>query len=449
MFSVSHLNLFLGLDTRDLRSRSLDLRRGRLVSMSLQGLENPLPDEGSSRPSVMPRALTLLLGIAAVVVAAQGIQPIRSTIAAAFMALNIVIVVWPIQRWLAKYVPRFLASIVAGIGAVAILVAIIASLGWTITRLIQELPRYSAQFYSLVNRIYDWAAKYNIDGNVVVNRALDQMREMNPATIVSTLSGVVSGLTNFLGLLFMIVMILIFMIVDSVGFSERMQRLGERHNPTLAWALGSFAVGTRKYWVVTTLFGLIVAGCNLILLLVLGVPMAIIWAIFSFVTNYIPNIGFIIGIVPPVIMALLANDPLTALWVAIGYIVFNTVIQTFIQPKFTGDAVGITPTVAILSLLIWAYILGPLGAILAIPATLLMKTLFIDIDPHTRWLNAFIASNPTTSDQDPMRLSDLLNRAKRIRQLTEKVSKPGVTPAEAEAAHRELAELTYEDSDDD
>jgi predicted PurR-regulated permease PerM len=417
--------------------------------MSLQGPDTPLPEEGAARPSIMPRALTLLLGMAAVVVTAQAIQPIRSTIAAAFMALNIVIVVWPIQRRLAKYVPRFLASIVAGIAAIAILVTMIASLGWTIGRLIQELPNYSSQFYALVNRVNDFATKYNIDANAVMKQALQQLRDnINPSTIISTLSGIASSLSGFLGLLFMIVMILIFMIVDSVGFSERMQRLGERHNPTLAWALGSFAVGTRKYWVVTTIFGLIVAGCNLILLLVLGVPLATIWAIFSFVTNYIPNIGFIIGIVPPAVMALLANDPLTALWVIIGYIVFNTVIQTFIQPKFTGDAVGITPTVAILSLLLWAYILGPLGAILAIPATLLMKTLFIDIDPHTRWLNAFIASNPTTSDQDPMRLSDLLNRAKRIRQLTEKVSKPGVTPAEAEAAHRELAELTYEEDDD-
>ena len=408
-----------------------------------------MPGEDVSRPPLMPRALTLLLGMAAVVVTAQAIQPIRSTIAAAFMALNIVIVVWPIQRRLAKHVPRFLASIVAGLAAIAILVALIASLGWTIARLIQELPKYSSQFYALVKRVNDFAAKYDINTNVLVDKALDQLSEMSPSTIVSTLSGIASSLTNFLGLLFMIVMILIFMIIDSVGFSERMRRLGERHNPTLAWALGSFAVGTRKYWVVTTIFGLIVAACNVILLLILGVPMAIIWAIFSFVTNYIPNIGFIIGIVPPVIMALLANDPLTALWVVIGYIAFNTVIQTFIQPKFTGDAVGITPTVAILSLLIWAYILGPLGAILAIPATLLMKTLFIDIDPHTRWLNAFIASNPTTSDQDPMRLSDLLNRAKRIRQLTEKVGKPGVTPEEAEAANRELAELTYDSDSDD
>jgi predicted PurR-regulated permease PerM len=143
--------------------------------------------------------------------------------------------------------------------------------------------------------------------------------------------------------------------------------------------------------------------------------LATVWAVFSFATNYIPNIGFVIGLVPPVVMALLANGPMTALWVVIGYIIFNTVIQTVIQPRVTGQAVGITATVAVLSLLLWSYVLGGLGAILAIPATLLLKTLFIDIDPKARWVNTLIAADPGTSEQDPMKLSELLDRDKRLR----------------------------------
>ena len=420
---------------------------GTLRGMSFEYSQSQPPEEvlPASQP-LMPRAVTLLVGMAAVFLTAQGIQPVRGTLAAAFMALNLVIVVWPIQQFLARHIPRVLASIVAGLTAIALLTVLIWSIGWTIARLIQELPRYNSQFYSLINKITAFATRHNINTNEVVEQALAQLRQINFSTIVSYLSGIASGLSNFVGLLLLILMILIFMVLDSVGFSDRMRRVGERHNSTLVWALSSFARGTRKYWVVTSIFGLAVAVCNWLLLIALGVPLAFIWAIFSFVTNYIPNVGFIIGVIPPVLMALLSPDPLTALWVAIGYVVFNTVIQTFIQPKFAGDAVGITPTIAILSLLIWAYVLGPLGAILAIPATLLVKTLFIDIDPRTRWLNAFIASNPTTSDQDPMRLSDLLNRAKRIRKLTAKVQKPGVTPEEAEAAHRELAALVEEDT---
>ncbi|MCL2482713.1 MAG: AI-2E family transporter [Propionibacteriaceae bacterium] len=416
--------------------------------MAFVNPEDQVPDSTLPAPksSVMPRALSVMLGVAAFFIAAQGIQPIQSTIAAAFMALNLVIVVWPIQRVLAKHIPRFLASLISGLVAFGMLAALIWSIGWTIARLIQELPKYSPQFNNMMLEIRDFASRYNIDTNAVVSEALVQLRGLIP-TIVSTLVGITSSLTSVVGLILMILMILIFMVFDSAGFSDRMKRLGERHNPTLAWALDSFAKGTRKYWVVTTVFGLIVAVCNWMLLLGLGVPMAFIWALFSFVTNYIPNIGFIIGIIPPVMMALLANDPLTAVWVVVGYFVFNTFFQTFIQPKIAGDAVGITPTMAVLSLLVWAYILGPLGAILAIPATLLVKSVLVDIDPNTRWLNAFIASNPTTSDQDPIRLSNLLERAKKIRKLTARAQKLGAKPEDVEAAHRELAALADADED--
>ena len=405
------------------------------------------------RRPLMSRGLALLVGSAAVLITVQSAREISSTLASAFMALNLVIVVWPIQKFLARHIPKALASIVAGIVAVGILVGLLGALAWTVTALIKELPHYSGPFNDLMTSaltfINDIASRLGINTTGFVwSDLFNQVKGIDVSTIVSFLQGFASSLSSAVGLIVLVVTILIFMILDSVGFSERMQRLGERHNTTLAWALTSFAAGTRRYWVVATVFGLIVALCDWILLLSFGVPLALAWAVLSFVTNYIPNIGFLLGLIPPVIMALLANDPLTALWVAIGYSVLNVVIQTIIQPKFTGDAVGITATVAILSLLVWAYVLGPLGALLAIPATLLVKTLFVDIDPQTRWLNAFIASNPTTSDQDPIRLSNLLIRAKHIRKLTAKAASPDSTPEEAAEATAEIAELESEPGPD-
>ena len=82
------------------------------------------------------------------------------------------------------------------------------------------------------------------------------------------------------------------------------------------------------------------------------------------------------------------------IWVVVIYSVANFVIQTVLQPKFTGDAVGINATTAFLSLIFWSYVFGALGALLAIPFTLLVKSLLIDRDPKARWLNQFIASAP-------------------------------------------------------
>ena len=388
-------------------------------------------DVTSPRPGI-PRALVLLLGLAAVFLIASGIQPIRSTLAAAFLALNLVLVVWPIERTLVRFrVPRVIGALVAGLVALGLLGLLVWSIGWAISRLVQELPKYSGQYAAMITQLNEFAASHNIDANAVTNQIWTQISSINFSQAISTIGSVAASLTNVVTMVLMILMILFFMLLDTMRVQERVERLADRHNASLAWALRNFARGVRRYWVVTTIFGLVVATGNFFVLTGLAVPLAIVWAVFSFVTNYIPNIGFIIGLVPPVVMALLANTPWTALWVVVGYVTLNVVIQTLIQPKVAGDAVGITPTVAILSLLLWAYVLGPLGAILAIPATLLVKSLFIDIDPRTRWLNAFIAANPTTSDQDPMRLAHLITQAKRIRHMSSQLVERGKGHADA------------------
>ncbi|HEX5384415.1 MAG TPA: AI-2E family transporter, partial [Propionibacteriaceae bacterium] len=72
----------------------------------------------------------------------------------------------------------------------------------------------------------------------------------------------------------------------------------------------------------------------------------------------------------------------------------NVVVQTIIQPRFTGDAVGISATVAFASLIFWAFVLGPLGALLAIPATLFLKSVLLDNSVPASWVNALVSSSP-------------------------------------------------------
>ncbi|MDP9143506.1 MAG: AI-2E family transporter, partial [Actinomycetota bacterium] len=158
--------------------------------------------------------------------------------------------------------------------------------------------------------------------------------------------------------------------------------------------LGAAAQGTRVYFTVATVFGGIVAILDWAVLVILGIPAAPLWGLLAFVTNYIPNVGFIIGVIPPALLALLTGGVDLMITVIVAYVVLNFVIQSVIQPKFVGDAVGLTTTVSFLSLIVWAYILGPLGAILAVPMTLLFKSMFVDIDPDARWLQLFLGDAP-------------------------------------------------------
>ena len=80
--------------------------------------------------------------------------------------------------------------------------------------------------------------------------------------------------------------------------------------------------------------------------------------------------------------------------VIIGYSLINFVIQSIIQPKVMADAVNLSLTLTFVSLIFWTFVIGAMGAILAVPLTLLTKALLLDVDPSTRWISSLITGGP-------------------------------------------------------
>jgi AI-2 transport protein TqsA len=136
---------------------------------------------------------------------------------------------------------------------------------------------------------------------------------------------------------------------------------------------------------------LIVALVDVAALYWLGVPLPWLWGLLSFITNYIPNIGFVLGLIPPALLALLQGGVRQAVLVIVAYSGINFMIQSLLQPKFVGDAVGLSVTLTFLSLVFWTFVIGPLGALLAVPLSLFVKALLVDADPDGRWLDPLIA----------------------------------------------------------
>jgi AI-2 transport protein TqsA len=216
---------------------------------------------------------------------------------------------------------------------------------------------------------------------------------ISPARIVNLASTVVSVSASVLTALAFLAALVFFMALDAADFSGRLAMI-VRLRPATAKALRDLGVSTRSYFAVAATFGAIVAILDWILLAVLGVPYAWLWALLAFVTNFIPNIGFVLGLIPPALVAWLVIDWQTAVIIAIGYSVLNVVVQTLIQPKVVGDRVQLNTTLTFLALVIWTFLLGGLGAILAIPMTLLIRALFIDSQPQHRWVRALFSSGP-------------------------------------------------------
>ena len=334
---------------------------------------------------MLPRYVLVTVGVAALVVTIVVLRELQSIVAPVFLALNLVIIVHPLQVHLIRMrVPRFVSAMVTVLVVLALLIAFFTLTGWSIARLVILLPSYTEKMLEIVQGAAAWLATMGLSPTFLE----DQLAALDANSIASAAGAVFSNVSAVVGVLTSVVMAVFFVAMDSMSIDHRL-RATAAVRPRFAQALTSFAQGVRRYWIVATVL-------DVIALEIIGVPLALVWGVLAFLTNYIPNIGFVIGLVPPALLALVDQGWVAALWVVIAYSVLNFVIQSIIQPMFTGESVGVTPFISFLSLLFWYWVLGALGALLALPATLLLKAFLVDADPRARWVNNLIASDLRT-----------------------------------------------------
>src|SRR6478609_6697969 len=344
----------------------------------------------------LPRGLIIMLGLAAGVVVAGGIHAVPDIIGPIFLALVLTITVDPLRGMLIRRgAPRWLATLVVILGVYAIIIGLVVAAAIGVAQFVGLMPQYADQIQAELSGLKSWLAGMGVTQEQVQSMLSNIDRSSILSYVGALLSGVMSALTSLL----FIITLLIFLAVDGSVFGERMVKHRPGREPALN-ALGQFAAGTRKYFAVATIFGGIVAVLDGAALVIMGIPAAGLWALLAFVTNYVPNIGFIIGLIPPALLGLLVGGPSLMISVIVVYCVLNFIIQSVLQPKFVGDAVGLTTTMSFLSLILWAFLLGPLGAILAIPASLLVKAIMVDVDPEAKWLQLFLGDEPILTKKE-------------------------------------------------
>jgi AI-2 transport protein TqsA len=335
---------------------------------------------------LLPRALLVLLGTAAATITVGGMRSLSSLIGPAFLALVLTIAVHPLRAWLKhRGVPGWLTTTLIILTVYLFLILFAVSLVVATAEFAKLIPTYKDELTSTINDIVGWLQHLGVD-----QAQIDAMaKSFDVGKLADFVGGLLGGLLGVLSNLFFIVTLVLFLAVDGAWFPVRLGETTPERRPLVA-ALSSFARGTRSYLVVSTVFGLIVAVIDTAVLWAMGIPAPLLWGLLAFLTNYIPNIGFIIGLVPVAVLGLLEGGVGLMLAVIAVYCIVNVVIQSVIQPKVVGDTVGLSATLTFLSLVFWAWVLGPLGALLAIPLSLLVKALLVDIDPSTQWLNPLI-----------------------------------------------------------
>ena len=336
----------------------------------------------------LPRAFVVIVGAAGGVVLAGGIQSTAWLIGPAFLALVIVILVSPAEQRLRRIgLPGWATTAVLVLLVYGVVLVMAGVLAVSVARLATILPQYAAEANALLATATAGPRELGVGAEQlrIAAAALDLGK------VVGFIAGLLAGVAGLASNLVFLLSLMLFLSIESSGTGMRIAAIG-RDRPHIAEALGRFAWGTRRYLSVTTVFGLALGALDTIALALLGIPLAVLWGLLAFITNYIPYVGFWIGVLPPAILAVLVGGWQLSLIVLVLYIVLNFLITSLVQPRFIGDAVGLSVTITFVALVFWGWMLGPVGAVLAVPLTLLAKALLVDADPKAQWVDALLGS---------------------------------------------------------
>ena len=309
------------------------------------------------------RLVIYMVGLASIFVILFGIRGTASIINPILLAVVITITVLPIPgRLTKKGMPGWLALILTILVVVLLLGLVILTVFFSVTKLSTELPTYMAE------------------------AAVTTTEEMPPeATTPETATqltiqfgpvaqGVLTTVLDLLVQFGMALFIFFFMISAAMALPGAV-RMGLDPRAPIISRISTLTGDVRRYLTILTGINFLVGFGNTIFLLVLGVDYALLWGLLAWFMGYIPSIGFIIALIPPVLMAYVQYGLQTALIVLVGYILINGGVQNFIQPKVMGQGLKISPVVVFIGLFVWGYLLGGIGALLAVPMTLLVLTL--------------------------------------------------------------------------
>lgn len=200
--------------------------------------------------------------------------------------------------------------------------------------------------------------------------------QFNPGMLISLTLAVMTELGRILSNAFLILLTVIFILLEVNTFRRK---IGDAFTKDEEMAVRAAQVVTsiQHYIVIKTWVSLGTGIFITIWLKFLGVPYAGLWGLLSFMFNFIPNIGSIIAAVPAVLIAWLELSTLPAFAAAFGFVLVNGVLGNFIEPRWMGKGLGLSPLVVFGSLVFWGWVLGPVGMLLSVPLT---KTVRIALD---------------------------------------------------------------------
>jgi predicted PurR-regulated permease PerM len=311
------------------------------------------------------RHYRVLIAIAALVIIGAGIREAAPVLNSILLAMLLTVTVVPAFDSLRRRgVPQGLAVVVTSLLLAGLMVALLGILGFSATRLVQVLPHYEDKAQALRHQLESLLTARGIEPEKVL-----QLDLFDPNRLLGLAASILQGLGGVLSQALLLILIVAFFLAE--------RRVSERLF-TAGGTAERVAADVRQYLAITALTGLGFSELVYVVMLSVGTDLALVWAVLAFVMNFVPNVGIILSVVPPVLLTLLEYGWQRAVVVLASVLALNFIIDNVIKPRFMQSGLDLPPIVALLSLLVWAYLLGAIGTLLAVPITIALRRVLWD-----------------------------------------------------------------------
>lgn len=320
----------------------------------------------------------ILVGAASFVIIVAGLRLASEILVPFLLSAFIAIICSPPLFWMKKRgIPNAIAVLSILSGSVITGIILAAFAGNSLQDLSTSLPEYHSRLLEITSSLASWLRRLGIDiSEQTISTIFDPGKAMQIfAALLSSLSGL---FTNT----FLIILTVIFILLEAPDIPMKLRSTMRDPQASMGY-LNAFSESLNRYLALKTLFSMITGISVWVLLAVLGVDFSLLWGIVAFLFNYVPNIGSIIAAVPAVMLALIQLGFRSALLVCAGYLIINVTIGSALEPRFMGRGVGLSTLVVFLSLVFWGWVLGPVGMVLSVPLTMIVK-IGLDSNEETR-----------------------------------------------------------------
>lgn len=313
----------------------------------------------------------------------------ESIVAPVLLAVFIAAIAAPPLRWMQrKGVPKWgalalIAFVLLDVGSIFALITTGALEGFRNT-----LPGYQERLTLLNEQFGLW-----LEGIGIANSKEAIPDIFDPALVGALVRLALSNVGAMVATGLLVLLTVIFMLLEAPGLWHKLRTafgLGEDSEARLRQLLDAL----NRYMVIKTGTSLATALLIWIWLTFLGIDFAVLWAILAFLLNFVPYVGAVLMTIPAVLMALIQADLQTTILVALGYLLVNVMIGSVLEPRIMGRGLGISPLVLLLSLLLWSWVLGTVGAFLSVPLTMVLM-IALATSPHTRPISILLGPDIT------------------------------------------------------